>query len=140
MWPVFRRMRTQPAGRWTVTVLATDPVTQFERLGLLLGGYIERVTYQAPGGLGGRFAEIQNSADTQGNVVLQHIESSGVLVLRDPDGVFVLENSGGGLRLHAAVATTGRASTGAVVLTCRDRFLLVKRRRRLRSLHRSTWG
>src|ERR1039458_5365653 len=130
--PVFCGMRTEPTRCRTVTVLATHSIARFKCLGLLLWGDVEYVTSQALGRLSGG-SDIQDFADTLGDIVLQHTESSRVFVLRDPDRVFVLENGGGGLRLHAAMATTGGASAGTVVLAGSNHFLIVKWRRCWRS-------
>ena len=125
MRPVLCRMRTQPSRRRTVTVLATDAVVKLKRLRLLLRWHVKRVTDQTLGGLS-RWSDIQDSPDTLRDIILQHTESSSMLVLRDPDCVFILENARGRLRLHAAVATAGRTSARAVVLTGSDVFLRVK--------------
>jgi hypothetical protein len=86
------------------------------------------MTCQALGRLSGR-PDVQYLADALGNVVLKHAEGAGMLVLRDPDCVFVLKDVGGAFRLHAAMATAGRTTAGTIVLTSRDRFLIEKRGR-----------
>src|SRR5208282_1624323 len=129
MRPVLRRMRTEPSRCRTVTVFATDSVAKLEGLRLLLRRHIERVADQALSGLGRR-SDIQNFADSLGDAVLEHAESTGVLVLRNPDRIFVLKNARGGLRLHAAMAATGRASAATVVFTGSNRSLIVERRDR----------
>ncbi len=123
--PIFCSVRTQPSRGRTVTVLATHPFGQLERLRLLVWGNVKCMAGQAFRRFRRR-PNIQNRANVLGNLVLEHTVSSRVLVLGNPDCVFVLENSRCGLGLDAAMATAGGAATRAVVFAGGNRFLRIK--------------
>jgi hypothetical protein len=80
------------------------------------------MAYQAFLVLVGRRLQIQNSSDTDRNVIREHLVGTRVLVLSGPDAVFVLGDMRDVLRLDAAMTTAGGASAGAVVLAY-DRIL-----------------
>lgn len=127
--PAPYRVLAEPARRWPVAVFAGDAFGNFVRTAALLHGGVKRVTGQALRRLLGFGAQSQNARHAFANVTGQSLKRAAVFVLDDPGGIFILQDAALRNRLHAAVATGGRAGTGANKLM---RLVCVRRRARRR--------
>ncbi len=113
---IFCGVLAEPALRGAMTTFAADAFGDFKGTPDQLGRRREGMageTFRR----GFRFAEIQNFRHALADVTGQRLICATVLVLNDPGGIFVLQNTAVRNRFHAAVATGGGAGAGANVFS-----------------------
>src|SRR2546421_1411021 len=126
MRPVSGGVRTQPARSRTVAGFAAYAVIERKGLRTLISTHVKRVTDQTFRRPVGR-TEIEDFANTKGNWIAKHAESTRVSVLRDPNAVLILINTSRGPWLNASVAAACCASAGTTVFTGKRDLLSVER-------------
>src|SRR6266516_3042665 len=138
MRPVSSGVRTQPAGSRTVAGFAAYAVIELKSLRTLISSNEKRVTDQTLRRSIWR-SDIKDSSNARGNRIAQHVKSSCVLVLANPDTVLVLRNASHRPGLYAPVAAAGRASARAGILAWANVLLRVERFSIRRRGNRRTW-
>src|SRR6266853_1560544 len=114
--PATRDVRPEPRRRGPVAAFAGDAFIQFECLGARVRRHVKRVASETLRRLL-RLAHAKNPANALAHLARKRLVGLRVLILDDPNAVFVLENAAIGAGLDAPVATRGAARAGPRVLT-----------------------
>src|SRR5215469_10894317 len=123
MRPIARGMRSQPLRRGAMAALAADSIVYIECPCFLAFRNIKSVAGKAFGSMRGvgcaKTLFAQNLCDALRHLVVQNVPGFGVLVLKDPGAVLVLQNLGLASRLDRSVASRSTARSRTYVARLR---------------------